>query len=214
MKTILTTLFFTMLSFGGFAQSSAYHATMREQITALFAARTSQDLQPTVNQLERIAQAEPREWHPAYYAAYGYVMLSFREKDGDTRDRYLDQAQVLLDRALKLQPRESELHVLQGYLHQGRLQVSPVVRGMKYSGLAEEALQKAKKLNPHNPRAYFLLGQNKYHAPRMFGGGAAAALPLLTVAQEKFAAAKPTDPLALAWGAQANASMLAKCREQ
>ncbi len=80
---------------------------------------------------------------------------------------------------------KSELNALQAYLYQGRIQVN-AIRGMKYSSMAVDVLDKAIKLNPANARAYFLMGMNVYHTPKMFGGGAKKALPHVKKALECF----------------------------
>ncbi len=45
------------------------------------------------------------------------------------RDAMLDKAQPLIDKALKKNPKESEMMVLQAFLYQSRIQVNPPMRG-------------------------------------------------------------------------------------
>ncbi|MGV3541189.1 MAG: hypothetical protein ACO1OQ_15335 [Rufibacter sp.] len=207
-KLLLLPLLFIALLVNGQAK---FQTALAEAIAKMEAAKNAEEMQHAVNHFTRIANAEPDEWLPNYYAAYSNISLTFLLKDEDQRDQILDKAQVLLDRALKLQPKESELYVLQGYLHQARLVISPMARGMKYSGLATTALEKATQLNPHNPRAYFLLGQNVFNTPKMFGGGAEAAKPILVKAKEKYAAFKPANALMPKWGESRAVALLAKC---
>jgi hypothetical protein len=205
---LLPFLFITL-----FARAQAtYQPALTETIQQLRAAKTAAETQPLVNKLQRIAEAESKEWLPAYYAAYAGTGLSFLLKEDTQRDAALDKAQTYLDRALKLQPKESELYALQAYLHQARLVVSPMTRGMKYAGLAAASLDKAKQLNPHNPRVYFLLGQNTFNTPKMFGGGPVAAKPILVMAKEKYSTFKPAHALAPNWGEQNALALLAKCQ--
>ncbi len=100
--------------------------------------------------------------------------MSYDEGDGAQRDLILDRAQDLLDQALELEPKESELHVLQAFLYPSRILVDPMGRGMTYIELMFSSLEKAKSLNPENPRIYFLEGVNKLNLPPSFGGGADA----------------------------------------
>jgi tetratricopeptide (TPR) repeat protein len=188
-----------------------YQVALTQALQQMETSKTTEEAQASINKFSRIADAEPKQWLPAYYAAYAQISLTFRLKDDDQRDALLDKAQMYIDRALKLQPKESELYVLQGYLHQARLVVSPMMRGMKYSGLATSALEKARQLNPNNPRVYFLLGQNIFNMPSMFGGGPEAAKPLLITAKEKYAAQKNDHPLQPSWGEQNAQALLAKC---
>jgi hypothetical protein len=90
--------------------------------------------------------------------------------------------------------------VLQAYIYQARLGVSPMLRSMKYSKMVTEALAQAKKINPANPRIYLVQANNVYYTPAMFGGGAEVAKPLFQEAQTRFTAFKPASALAPNWG--------------
>jgi hypothetical protein len=92
--------------------------------------------------------------------------------------------------------------VLQAYLYQARLSVSPMSRSMKFSPLVGETVARAKGLNPANPRAYLVEANNVYFTPKMFGGGADVARPLYDEAKARFAAFHPAMPLAPNWGEQ------------
>ncbi len=211
MKTLLLTFGLVLTSVFTFAQN-AYVAALAGAITDLQQAQTPAELQPSINKLERIANSETKEYLPLYYAAQGYILMSFMEKEGGKKDQLLDRAQQHLDQALKIQPNESELYALQGFLHQGRISVDAMNRGQQYAGFAMQALEKAKTLNPENPRVYYLIGQNLFYTPAMFGGGPAAALPLLTQAKQKFEAFKPASVVSPAWGLSTNNILLEKCQ--
>jgi hypothetical protein len=158
-------------------------------------------LKDIVSKFERAAAAMPTDWLPQYYQAYGRLLTVFQGKEeGDTKDKYLDQAEASLAQARKLGGEESELLVLQAYIHQARLGISPMTRSMKYSGLVNEALAQAKKINPANPRIYLVEGNNLYFTPKMFGGGADVAKPVYEEAQARYAAFKPVGPLMPSWG--------------
>jgi len=210
-KSILFIVAAILMTANTFAQQGHYQAVMGKNLEALRTAQTLEDYQLVANGFERMAAAEQQQWLPTYYASFSYINMSFREKDDDKRDQYLDKAQQHLDKALKLQPKESELYALQGFLHMARIQVSPMMRGMKYSGLAKEALEKAKNLNPDNPRVYYLLGSNTFHTPSMFGGGSQAAKPLLEQAKLKFEKQRAATALAPSWGEPQTLALLAKC---
>ncbi|PSR54375.1 hypothetical protein AHMF7605_13065 [Adhaeribacter arboris] len=211
MKTVLFILSFILVATSTFAQNT-FVTAMAGAISDLQKAKTSAELQGTVNKFERIASSETKEYLPLYYAAQGYIQMSFLEQEGTKKDQLLDRAQQHLDQALKLQANESEIFALQGLLHQARIQIDAMNRGAQYAPLAMQALEKAKNLNPENPRAYYLMGQNLFYTPAMFGGGPAAALPLLTQAQQKFAQFKPTSAIAPDWGLTINNYLLEKCQ--
>jgi hypothetical protein len=215
MKKLTMVLIFLFVNLLAWGQSSPhYQAAMTKAIGELWAAKSAAELQAVINQFDRIAGAEKNEWLPLYYAALGAAQASFMEKDTGKRDGYLDKGQQYVDQLCKRKPQESEVHVLQGMVYQGRIQVNPMLRGPRYAGLAEQALKKGQALNPENPRAYFLLAQQKLHMPAMLGGGPEAALPYLMQAKEKFAAFKPENELAPNWGEKTNTALVEKFREK
>lgn len=211
-KQITLIATFLLVSLLAFAQGEAYEATMLKNIEQMKAAKTVEELQQTANVFERIVRAEQKEWLPLYYASLSYINMSAREQKDTMKDQYLDKAQAHLGHGFKLMPKESELHVLQGYLHLMRISVSPMVRGMKYSGLATEAFEMAKKINPENPRAYYMLGTSKFNTPAMFGGGPEAAKPFLVEAKAKFSQHQPSSPIAPQWGEKHTLSLLEECK--
>lgn len=209
-KIILFIASALLYTFSCYAQSNNYEAAMGKYLEAMRNAKTVEEFQGVANSFERIATAEQKQWLPLYYATLSYITISQREQNDEKKDQFLDKGQEHLDKALKLIPKESELHVLQGYLHLMRISVSPMVRGMKYSGLATESFEKAKTLNPENPRVYTMLASSKYNTPKMFGGGPEAAKPYLDQAKAKFEAYKPASALAPTWGEKQVISMLAQ----
>jgi tetratricopeptide (TPR) repeat protein len=163
------------------------------------------------NKFQRIAEAEPTEWLPAYYSALCTTLYSFGEKDKSKVDLLLDQAQTILDKGLKIKANESELWVLQGMLYQARIMVDPMTRGQKFFMQANEAFEKAETMNPENPRVYFLKGQSTINMPKMFGGGKEAAKPLFELAKTKFQNFKPANEISPNWGKERNEILLTSC---
>ena len=156
-KKVLFFIFIT-LSLGVFSQNEDYIKTMIDNIKIFNMARSLDNFQSSANTFERISNAEIDQWQPLYYAAFSYINMSFIERENEKKDQYMDKAQTYLDKAFVIYPDESELFALQGLLYQGRIQIDPVSRGMKYSQKAGNALEKAKEYNPDNPRAYYLSG--------------------------------------------------------
>ncbi|PJJ61225.1 hypothetical protein [Hymenobacter chitinivorans] len=215
MKNTLLILALTAASFSAAAQQPApkavsaattaapagYADLLAATITELNSTGDPAQLQQIVSKFERAAAAVPTDWLPQYYQAYGRLLVSFQSKEsGDVKDKYLDQAEAALAQARKLGGEESELLVLQAYIHQSRLGISPMARSMKYSGLVKEALAQAKKANPANPRIYLVEANNLYFTPKMFGGGADVAKPVYDEAQARYAAFKPANALVPNWG--------------
>ena len=213
MKKLTIALVFLALSFTGFS-NEAYQKAMSQSIEKLFQATTIPEYVEIANQFERITQNEKTEWLPLYYASYAYIMISFQEPDHEKKDAYLDQAQKDLDQALAIDPNESELHMLQGFLYPSRINIDPMARGMIYIGKMNASLDKALELNPDNPRVYYLRATMTFHMPEAYGGGATKALPFYKTAEEKFSIFKPKTDLSPNWGKEINEIELKSVLEQ
>jgi hypothetical protein len=210
MKSNLLMIAFTLLSVLTRGQEERYTAAMLSAIEILDTATVPAQFIESANRFERIATAEKSLWMPYYYASYSLVVMSYNEADGGKRDHVLDRAQELLDLALELEPRESEIHVLQAFLYPSRILVDPMGRGMTYVEKMFSSLETAKKLDPGNPRVYFLEGVNKLNLPPSMGGGAQVAQPILEEAVQKFEAFRNEDPLWPRWGEEAARAELQK----
>ncbi|MDD2306324.1 MAG: hypothetical protein PHP53_16595 [Prolixibacteraceae bacterium] len=212
MKTSILILALVLLSGVGFA-NEAYQKAMSQSIEKLFQAKTIPEYVEVANQFERISQIEKAEWLPLYYASYAYIIISFQEAENTKKDQYLDQAQKYLDQAMAIEPNESELYMLQGFLYPSRINIDPMARGMLYMGKMNESLDKALALNPDNPRVYYLRATMTYHMPEAYGGGAAKALPLFILADEKFRIFKPKTEISPNWGKEMNDAELKKLQK-
>lgn len=211
-RKVLTLVLVTMITgtLTANGQADRYTSAMISTIEMMEQSSEPANLIESANQFERIATAEKSLWLPYYYASYSLVLMSYDEGDGAQRDLILDRAQKLLDRALELEPEESELHVLQAFLYPSRILVDPMGRGMTYIELMFSSLEMAKNLNPENPRSYFLEGLNKLNLPPSFGGGADVAKPILEEALIKFEAFTNEDPLWPVWGEETTRTELEK----
>jgi tetratricopeptide (TPR) repeat protein len=193
---------------------SAYTEAMGSAIATLFSGRSAENLQDAANRFERIAAQEPENWLPLYYQAYAKLSLAMlaAEQQEDTAGDLLDEAQALVDRLKELQPEESEVHALQGYLYQGRIIENPMA-GAVFSPQSVIACRKAIDLNPDNPRPYFLIGQNYFHMPEAFGGGHKAAKDWLEKADQRFTSYEAPSGLHPDWGKRYNDYMLEQVRK-
>jgi len=207
MKTIITILF---LAIATTALSSKYEEAMKANIEKMYQLQTSEELQTLANQFERIGNAEASEWLPKYYAAYCFVRSTFfGEMDADTKHAQLDKAQKFIDELLKTNEKESEIYTLQALLFQ--LRITDMSKGAVYSQKAAKAIATAEKLNPENPRVYYLRGSNTFYTPKFFGGGAEKAKPDLEKAAQMFKNLESVNELMPGWGADHNQQLLVQC---
>jgi len=209
MKTNLT-LLLTVLIMSSLSAQNQYMQAMNETIIKMNSNENQAGFQEAANTFERIGSMETEEWLPSYYAAYSYIMISYQEQDLSKRDPYLDKAQQFLDKVFKLAPEESELFALQAFLYPSRMTVDPMARGMEYIGLLNEAIDRAIKLNPENPRSYYLKALITLNMPEAFGGGATIAKPIFETAKEKFNSFKLETSISPNWGKELNEMELNK----
>jgi len=177
-----------------------YEATMRDCIQQLADAEEEAEYATLAQQFERIANAEADQWHPYYYQAFCLVARSFQAEGSDARDELVDAAQAALDKAGELAADAGEVAALQARIYQARLSVDPAGRTMTFGPKTTMYLAEAAEKYPRNPRVLFLLGQNLFHTPAAFGGGAERALPPLQGAIALFENVPVTDPLGPSWG--------------
>ncbi|TCN70567.1 hypothetical protein [Acetobacteroides hydrogenigenes] len=164
------------------------------------------------SQFKSLAQTEPNRWEASYYMAYCKIMQAFSLK-GEQIDALLDEVDPVLAQLQKANPNESEILVLAAMSSQARISVSPMSRGMKYTQIATELLEKAIAMNPENPRAYMLKAMGIAHTPAVFGGGKDKAKPLFELAKQKFTSFKAPSSIYPTWGYEMNEGMLAYCNK-
>lgn len=126
-------------------------------------------------------------------------MINFQDSINDRKIKYIIIAQQQTEKGLKLKPEETELMVLKAMSYYAEMAVDPM-KGMTLLGEANALLDKAKSINPDNPRIYLEEAEAIHGMPVEFGGGIEKAKPLLLNASEKFSKFVPADPLSPDWG--------------
>jgi tetratricopeptide (TPR) repeat protein len=210
MKTKLIVLSI-LISVGAMANDK-YTDQMMKNIEVVYKAQSSEELQNAVNVFERIGNAEKTKWEPFYYGSFGNVMLATREKDASKKDGYLDLAKTMLDKASAINPNESEIVALEGFIHMIRVTVDAAARGQQYSMLSMQAFGKALAMNPNNPRALSLMAQMQYGTAQFFKSSTAEACETLAKSLALFDSAKSDNPLAPMWGKGMAENMKVQCK--
>lgn len=189
-----------LVSVASFSQGRKYKKSMEKAITELSEATSVDGYLATAESFDKIASKYDDQWLPFYYVAHTLTIASLEEPDGPTSDTYLDRAKAAIGKARELKPDESEIEVLSAFHILGMMAVDAESRGPMYFEDFNYTLQKAKELNPENPRCYYLEGLLTANMPDFMGGGPAAAKPIYLKALEKFETFKNEDPLWPSWG--------------
>ena len=199
-NTILSTLIIC-LCITAFAQSERYAPAMKKNIAMLDSAIQKGNAKELANNFERIGDAEKTQWLPYYYAAYCNILITYTEKDKSKVDAIADKAEELITKAEGLAGKEnSEIDVIKSMIASAHMMVDPQSRYMQYGAASSSNIEKAKALDPTNPRPVYLEAQAKFYTPAAFGGGKDVAKPLFEKAISMFDTFKPETDLHPTWG--------------
>ncbi|MBQ0732686.1 tetratricopeptide repeat protein [Aquimarina celericrescens] len=158
MKTLLVLVTFLT----GLAVNS--QSSYQKGMTKAFETWANKNQDEAVNLFERIAKAEKENWIPYYHAARILVVTSFGLKDAAVIESRLKKAQDFLNEAKTFSKDNAEIFIMEAILNTAYVASNPSKYGMTHSAKVEELYQKAKVLEPENPRAVL------YHAEWKMGG--------------------------------------------
>jgi hypothetical protein len=165
-------------------------------------------------QFDMIAAKWEKEWSPNYYAAYAKTIASFIVQDNKKKDLFLDEADKYLEKVKAIDSRNDETWVLAALITNARISVDGQNRGMQYGAIFNQYIEKAEKINPANPRIYYLKGASLFYTPEMYGGGKVKAKPYFEKAKDLFAKEPKTSVLKPVWGEKQNLDLLKQCEEK
>jgi hypothetical protein len=207
----LAMLTLLLLSMQVVASDTSYFAALRSSLELADKEYTVSAYQNLANTCDRIMAIKEDQWLPVYYRAYACIHLAYMTAEEEEKDRLLDQAQVSADAAFTLNPEESENQLLLAMICYGRMEINPMTRATIYFPMASEALERAKKLNPENPRIYYLEGKTTTFKPVFMGGGPEAAWPILEQALQYFKEFDLPFDLYPHWGEEDTLELYREC---
>jgi tetratricopeptide (TPR) repeat protein len=159
-----------------------------------------------------VANADTTNWIAQYYAGYCLSLNAlYEEKELLVKEKVFQSALNYTNKAIKLAPNESEVHLLKGMINGMRIYADST-KGATLGKEVTSLFEKAKSLNPENPRVYLMLGESAMYTPKENGGGKEIAIENLELAVKKFKAFKNDDPTFPHWGADRAKEMLEKAK--
>ncbi|GJH39471.1 hypothetical protein RCZ04_00210 [Capnocytophaga sp. HP1101] len=189
-----------LLLLGSMAMAQDVETALTEKVKQLDKSYTVKELQPLAKDFEHLATTAPTDWLANYYAAYVNIRLADLSS-GNTIDSYCEKAEKYLKIAEKQPDADiSEINALYAYYYSAKVKVNPMFRGAKYGKLSREHSEKAIKANAENPRPYAIRAVGIYNTPKIFGGGADKAQPMIQKALEKYEHFTPKTPNHPHWG--------------
>ncbi|AXT60308.1 hypothetical protein D1816_08075 [Aquimarina sp. AD10] len=163
MKTILILL--TFFTFTTMTSQNSYEKGMSKA----FELWGSQKPDEAINLFERIAKAEKENWIPYYYAAQVHIITTFGIKDAEEIESRLKKGQDFLNEARTFSKDNAEILIMEAMLNTAYVAYNPSVYGMTHSAKVEELYQRAKKLDPENPRATLNHAEWKMGSAKFWG---------------------------------------------
>lgn len=193
------------LPFPGNAQQESDSAALEKAVSELDNAQTAEDYQKLEKTFIRIAVMNEKDWLPYYYAAFCNAKVGFLyEHEGERIEPFSErgeqqirQASALLD-TVKQRNELAEVYVVMSMIYRTKVFINPMTYGRKYGVLSQQYLDKAKNVDPDNPRVIYLDAWVKYYSPKMWGGNKKKARELAQEALRKL----PETPSGTAphWG--------------
>jgi|SRR5450432_1749930 len=208
MKSMLLS-FFLFAALISNAQSEKYMSAMKKTLDQFDSCKSTADYQAVSNTFERIGDAEKTQWLPYYYAGLALSTAGWTDPKLD-KDVNSTRINTLCDKAEAIE-KNSEIYALRNMSATQQMMVDPQTRWATYGTQANTDLAEGMKLDPNNPRLYYLKGESLFGTPVAFGGGKDKAKPVFEKAIELFKADKP-KPLYPNWGLQNAEAQLAKCQ--
>ncbi len=208
MKSLLTSLLL-IAGLGCLAQSDRYTEAMKKKLALFGTAKTTADYQEMANNFERIGDAEKTQWLPFYYAGLSLSTAGWNDPKLD-KDANSTRINALCDKAEAIE-KNAEIYALRNMAATQEMMVDPQTRWQTYGQQASAALESGLKLDPDNPRLYYLRGESVLNTPEAYGGGKAIAKPIFEKAIELFKKQQP-KPLYPDWGQARAEEELAKCQ--
>ena len=150
---------------------------------------------------ERILPMSAKPWLVHYYIGLTdrYLSQLYYESDTDLANRYLDAGINQLKTSIALKKDFAEAHALQSSLYGMKIALSPW-KGMFLGPRSTDAMERAVKTDPENPRVLLLSGISALETPPMFGGSAEEARELLLRSVDRFETYQPVSEVHPMWG--------------
>jgi hypothetical protein len=210
-KTLMLFLFF---AFPVLLKAQNLEESLSKTLMKMDSVQNLSQMMSISAQFDMIVSKWEDEWSSNYYAAYAKTITSFIVQDNKKKDLFLDEADKYLEKIKTIDSQNDETWVLAALIVNARISVDGQNRGMQYGGIFNQYLSKAEKINPDNPRIYYLKGTSLFYTPEMYGWGKAMAKPLFEKAKGLFAKEAKTSVLKPIWGEKQNLDYLKQCDEK
>lgn len=191
----------------------AYIKAMTTGLQQLGKASSINELQSAAGQFERIAARMDQDWYAQYYAGLCYTRISMMAEGIEKKDEYSSKALTFVEKAKSLNPNNSEVVTLEGFVYMAQLVADPNARGQMLSGKTLQTFGQAMQLNPENPRAIALMAQMKYGTAQFFNSSTAEACGMVKKTLPIFEAEQKEQSFDPTWGAEIANGLIGVCEQ-
>jgi len=152
--------------------------------------------------IDRVLTVTPNDPLLLYYrslALYRTASIYTGQKKRDEAKRALEEADLLLEQAISKSPTADALALRSGVIGLMIGSSGNPMSGMTLGPKAAGLLDRAKEIEPRNPRVWLVSGMSAMFTPKMFGGGTDKAEQEFRKALTHFDTEQPVAP-APSWG--------------
>jgi hypothetical protein len=142
----------------------------------------------------------PKKWLPLYWSAFTKLLISHKSTSIVDKDRWIAEAEKEIDLAMPLSDKKSEVAVLKALAVSSKIMADPKKRGPKLAAALGYWTNKAKMMNPSNPRVYYMEAMKVMATPVNFGGGHVKARPIFEKSLAMFKSFAPVSSVYPDWG--------------
>ena len=204
MKLSIKILFaFVVLYNGNLLAQQNISSTLQQvksRIDQAYFTQQPEILDSVISELQKLDDSGELQKYVHYYSALAYFRLYPLPLTDDSHlySKNLDMAQTELERAVELDPDFADAYALLCGVY--GMKASGMFSGIKYGKKANQALAKAQKLDPQNPRMYLIDGMGNYYKPKLFGGGIVNAQEAILTSLNLFESHSSENEIAPDWG--------------
>lgn len=163
---------------------------------------------------ERVALVETENWLPYYYAAQTLITSGFALKDEAILKTRMDKAQVFLDKAKEISPKNAEIMVVQAHWYTVWVAFDGATYGPMYSRKVSKLYGKAYKVDPKNPRVVLGKAEWDMGSARFFGKDTTPYCKDIEKAIQLFDTFESDIPFYPSYGKERAVQVLGQCNKQ
>ena len=209
MRSYLFILFFSVCFLKVQSQANSTNKTLETAVMQFNQANKNIDYQELYLQFEQLYAVNKTNWLIPYYAGMTRSIMCLL-KMGD-KDALANDALLWIGRAKSIMAND-EVYCAESLAYTIKMQVNPALRWFNYKDRIYGSLQKAKTINPNNPRIYVLEASLQYHLPKLLGGGCKKALVIAKQAEKLLNVEVGKRKYLPSWGFTSIKEIVTNCR--